>query len=285
MISPRLRSRAQRGTTLTEVVISSGILVMLLAFGVPVFKSVADAGGEGAARLTAQAENQEGLLSIATELQNSSTTATDALGNARLSIAAGTAPEPLFDWRQKDMGGFKGTLGQFTDGFDKGQGTWTAPGTVADPYANTVDNSVERFTQNDPDGLGSGARGGSQWGRVRSDTKLGAAGYGGAAVRPRWANIATNSELTFQKVSGYTVGADGAPVVTWSTPITFRVENGKLVRVQDGQTRVVAPFTVGFRAALTDAGTVVVTIISQKRNNTNGAITFQANQIEVSPKN
>ena len=67
--------------------------------------------------------------------------------------------------------------------------------------------------------------------------------------------------------------------------MTFRVENNKLVRIENGETRVVAPFVVGFRAAVTDAGTVVMTVISQKRNNSNSRIMYQANQIEVSPKN
>src|SRR5204862_3868859 len=86
---------------------------------------------------------------------------------------------------------------------------------------------------------GSGARGSSQWGRDRTANMVGTTALGNNALRPRHAIIAKNSILTFQKVSGYTIDASGAPVVSWTTPVVYQVINRQLVRIQDGLTSVI----------------------------------------------
>ncbi len=132
-------------------------------------------------------------------------------------------------------------------------------------------------------GKGSGARGLTHVGRSRDVG--GSAVYGGSASRPRRRAIARNSVLRFQKVVGFSIDDFGTPSAQWSTPIEYRVDGRRLLRVQDGRTSVVAVGVVGFRAELTDVGSILVTIVSQAATGRTGRVTFQANQIEVMPKN
>jgi len=272
------RLRRQSGTTLTEVTISSALLIGMLAFGVPVFKSIGDAGDEGASRLTAQASNQAALLKLGGELQNTSTTATDALGNPRLVFVVGAAPQPLRDQRdgQLSFGGHMGNLGAYSTGSTAP--TSSTSGSLVEDDGSTAQSNTNYAT-------GSGNYSLTHHGRKRQITRGAAAEFGSVALRPRQKSIPLNSDLVFQKVVGYAVASDGTPQVNWGPPITYGIRNRKLVRIQSGETRVVASFAVAFRAELTDAGTVVCTLVSQKRVNSTGKITYQSNQIEISPKN
>lgn len=268
----------QRGTSLVEVTVSTGLLLVILALGVPVYKSIGDAGDEGSARLTVQVNNQQTLLRIVGELQNTSTTQVDALGNPRLSIADGAAPQPLVDRRTNGLGGYKGTLGTVAGDGSFGDASATGSGGIGPDTAG-------HGTAAAGDGQGSGHRGGTYWGRARDPSMTGASKLSSAAVRPRFRNIPLNSELTFQKVEDYTVDGTGAPVINWGDAITYRIRNRKLERVQGGRARVVCPHAVAFRAEVTDVGTVLVTLVTQKRSNSSGKVTYQANQVEVGPKN
>jgi hypothetical protein len=55
--------------------------------------------------------------------------------------------------------------------------------------------------------------------------------------------------------------------------------------VQDGRRTVISDNAVGLKIDVTDLGTVAITLVSQKQANATGRVQFQANQIEVSPKN
>ena len=61
--------------------------------------------------------------------------------------------------------------------------------------------------------------------------------------------------------------------------------NRRLVRTQDGVSSVVCPACVGFRAEISDAGTVILTMVSQRRTHSKGRVVAEAEQLEVSPKN
>lgn len=280
-----VRLRRQAGHTLVEAAISATVIGGILLVSFPVFKSIGDVGDEGSTQLTAQAENHAALLRLASELQNASTSATDATGAARLLVTAGVAPQPKLDPRNNSAGGFRGRLGNW-DWSSK----HTAPDQGTDPYedAGEPDDSTggEEPTYDTNEQYSKGAASGNtRHGRQRSSVMQGSAGYGAAANRPRYTDIATNSVLTFQRVVGYGVDASGGPEVQWGSPIRYEVIDDQLVRTQDGNSRVVAPFVTGFRAALSDTGTVLVTIVTQKQGRVSGEVKFHANQIEVIPKN
>lgn len=278
----RLRKRYQRGVTITEMTISTSVLLVMLAFGIPVFKTIGDTGDEGAARLSAQTENQVALLEVANELQNSSSTATDTLGNPRLSISAGSAAAGIVNPRTGNLDGFRGTIGSASgDGVVNSGATGNAAEVTGTQAANT-------YHQNTPEGHGSGdVTGTHAAGLVRTDSKIGAGVYGAVAARPRQLNYQTNSILRFQKVLDYTILSDGTPNIIWGPQVTYQVQNGKLMRSQTGlaMNKTVARHVVAFTASFTDMGTIVLTLVTQKQSNATGRVQYQANQIEVSPKN
>lgn len=307
------RARSRAGHTLVEAAISAGIVGGILLFSFPVFKSIGDAGEDGSTRLTAQAENHAGLMRLASELQNASTDAVDPGGNPRLLVTVGAAPAPKLDPRTNSAGGFRGRLGSW-DWSTK----HTQPTDGEDHYADEGNRSVEEATKSpggtkaeptepppeESGGLVNGVlktatgllgtheeeakgatSGNTRVGRERSDDMWGTAGYGASANRPRYSDIAANSVLTFQRVVGYGVDASGGPEVQWGAPIRYEVIDDALVRTQNGTSRVVAPFVTGFRAQISDTGTVLVTLVSQKQSRTTGEVVAHANQIEVVPKN
>ncbi len=460
MVAPHTtpRTARQRGVTMMETTLATAVLAGTMALGVPLLQSVGNAGDEGSARVTTQADNLEALTRIASELQNTSTTAQDELGNFRFQILNGDAPDAIVDARSGDLGGFRGILGThedptndpgpggaldlalswgdlgrlvnaapqvltpeeqalvdavfdwystgsttFTIDADAGsilidgfvevrqpymggvvlegtntdmsssngsefsvegtgtavvetngnqtlQGTFTLSGTIMSTAIATAGVSAPApapepepepaptptggdwdggfGTGNPPapfggggggsvgggstsggggevvgsgQGLfgegngmtigggaarGSGSRGGTRIGRERSASLAGATLTNSPALRARRKSIPLNHILRFQKVIDFGVDTTtGMPAIVWSTPIEFRIANRKLTRTQDGETRVVAPNAIAFTAELTDAGTLTLTLVSQKRVSSTGRVAFRANQIEVAPKN
>ena len=77
----------------------------------------------------------------------------------------------------------------------------------------------------------------------------------------------------------------GTPVITWGPQITYQVVDHRLVRTESGESQVIARLVVGFSAQVTDAGTLMLTLVTQKQSGSTGRVQYQANQIEVSPKN
>ncbi len=282
MLKRFLNSRA--GHTLTEVTIASSMFVTLLAFGIPVFKTIGDAGDEGGAQLSAQVENQAALLRMASELQNASTTAVDDLGAARLAITVGLAPDPLVNpVGDNNLGGFRGTLGTSSGSGVVGSG---ATGNDTAVEGTTPGSGTHGTTEELQSGIGGAARGGSHFGRERLDVQTGATVTGSVAQRPRHASIATNSILRFQKVDDFTIDGTGTAVITWGPQIRYQVNaQHQLTRTESGTTVVVARHVVGFQAQLSDAGTVLLTLVTQKQASATGRVKYQANQIEISPKN
>ncbi len=275
------RRRRTLGATLSEMVTAASCMVILLAVAYPVFRTAGDVGDEGSAKISAQAENRRGLVRLARELENTSTTALDPFGNRRLRIDDGDVPEPLADLRAgfEDLGGFRGTLGTRLDDTNDNEDDDSAADCDDDRGELDPGDAKESKSR------GTGKRGGGILGRVRDGSFKGTTEFGDAAVRPRHAVIPVNSVLTFQKVTGYSIGADGAPVVEWGAPIEYRVVRNRLVRTQSGVAEVVANHCTGFSVDLTDAGTVTVTVVSQKRASATSRVLAEVNQVEVSPKN
>lgn len=271
--------RKAGGFTIVETTIASACTLLLLGMAIPALTSAGDAGDQGATRVRVDSDTRHALMRLARELENTSSGATDAAGNPRLTIVDGLDPEPWISGNG-DMGGFEGTLGDNSP-LETRENTDVAndviTGTAVDPGTAGA---------NETGAKGSGARGSTMWGRKRSADLVGTAAISLNSGRPRHAVIAKNSILTFQKVLSYTIDGTGAPVVTWTTPIEYRVINKKLIRTQDGKSTVACPVCVGFRAEISDAGTVIVTIVSQGRTHGNGGrVMAGANQIEVGPKN
>ena len=276
-LGSRLLRRACTGITVVETTLATSLLAGALVIALPVLKQTGDSGDEGSARITSQIHNMQALTRLGTELQNTSTTALDPSGSFRFEILDGAAPTPLEDARTGDLGGFRGVLG----------GSQDTSATAADGTLSVVTGSVGAGGTVAGVGRGSGARGGSRIGRVRSESLVGAVPTGSPAMRPRRTDIPLNSIVRFQKVEGYAVNAvSGGLDVDWSSTIEYRVSPGnELVRIQDGVTETVAPSVVGFRAELTDAGTLMLTVVTQRRVARTAAVTFHANRLEVLPKN
>jgi hypothetical protein len=146
----------------------------------------------------------------------------------------------------------------------------------ADTYGSTPLN---------PQNSGSGRRSYTRSGRTRSQTGS-LYTFGNASLRPRNRNFTLNAIVTFQKVIGYWIDTNtNAPVLNWSTPITYRVQGRDLVRQQDGRTLIVSRNCSCFFVEQTDAGTIVLSLISQRRAPSTGEVTQQSNQVEIRPKN
>jgi hypothetical protein len=276
-----LRSlRAAAGFTMVETVVASACTLLVLGLAIPAFTAAGDAGDQGATKVLLESETRHALLHVAREIENTSTTAVNSAAAPRLVITEGDVPVAMVQGNTaNDMGGFEGTLGSVTNGENSNvidAATDVVGGTAATLAAGDAHESTMK---------GSGSRGPSQWGRERGADQVGTRAVGAGSTRPRHAIIAKNSIVSFQKVTGFTVDASGAPSITWSTPITYRVVGRRLVRFQDGLETVVCPVCVGFKAELSDAGTVLLTIVSQKRTHAKGRVVAEAAQIEVCPKN
>jgi hypothetical protein len=220
---------------------------------------------------------------MARELENSSTSALDEGGQPRLAVTNGEIPDALLDNRYSAdpflyMGGFEGRLGD-----DKNTENSSADDDTDDDIAGP--DTTGLISADEGTALGSGARRATRIGRKRLAALTGSTELSTNSLRPRHAQILLNSVLTFQTVTGYAFDADGQPVIQWSSPIDYRVENRHLVRIQGANRRVICPVCIGFQAQVTDAGTLMLTIVSQARATATGRIQADANQIEVSPKN
>jgi hypothetical protein len=283
MRKPRFFGRRRKGFTIIETVIASTGVLLTLAVAVPAFKSAGDAGDEGAARVRVQAETRHALFRLARELENSSMTAVDEDGAFRLAVTQGEVPDAIVDDRYSAdpflyMGGFTGRLGDDRNLANSNADDDSDDKVLGLAAGGTVD-AAESIAK------GSGARMGTHIGRTRLASFDASDEISTNSLRPRHAQILLNSVLTFEVVTGYTVDADGQPVVNWSSPIEYRVENRHLVRVQGASKRIVCPTCIGFQVQPTDSGTLLITIVSQTRSHATGRIVADANQIEVSPKN
>ncbi len=276
------RRKRTLGVSLTEMTIATSLFVGTIAVGLPVFKSIGDAGDEGSAQISAQCENQKALLQLANELQNASTTAVDEFDNPRLFVSVGEAPTPILDARTNDLGGFRGRLGAHQGHGVVGSG---ATQNAEQVEGNAVTTGTHGTEEELAAGLGGAHDGGSRLGRIRGDDLKGAAIVNTVATRPRHASLATNAILRFQKVEDYTIDGTGSPVITWGPQIRYQVANNRLIRTESGQDRVIARHVVGFGAVVTDSGTLLMTLVTQKQSSATGRVQYQANQIEVSPKN
>ena len=282
--------RRTAGVTLAETIVACSGVIVVLAIALPVFMSMNQASAEGTSQLAVQADNQNALLRLASELQNTSTLARDPLGNPRLESLEGDAPTPLLDPDGSLPTVLRGTIGTVTgvlDADDEGA-AWDGD-LAADPVKTVNGNGGNGLAGGL--GLGKGDSGlglegvGSRLGRIRDKASGGSKVEGSAAERPRNLDFLRNSILRFQKVTGYGIDATGVPALQWGTPIEYRVEGNRLVRIEGAQRLVVSPSCAAFRAEVTDAGTVLVTIVTQKRTSETGRVSAQANQIEVGPKN
>jgi hypothetical protein len=308
--------RRSRGHTLVEVSISAALLVTLMGASLSVFQTVGASADESVARLDTQSENQWAMLGLVSDLQNSSSTARDEFGNPRLLLAVGETVVPVVDVRTGSLGGFLGRLGgheppNHLGGLVDGLGDLTGlelggeeepegeegeeecnHGLLGGLLAGLLGHTCPEPTPappppgaNEDASRGAGHVGSTRWGRDRASAAAMTPALGQAAIRPRNRDLERNSVLTLQKIVGYQVGAGGGAEMQWGSPITYRVVGSKLVRRQDGQERTVASNVVGFRAELSDVGTVDLTIVSQKQAGRNGNVVYQANQISVMPRN
>jgi hypothetical protein len=276
------RFRRETGSSLVETSIAGGITLLLLGVAIPAFSSASDAGDQGAAQVRVASDTRHALLTIAREMENASVSAVDGSGAPRLIIEDGDDPEPMTYGHvvdgNSDMGGFLGVLGSDQNTSNNN----------ADPNGGLIQGTCPTGgagNSNEGASYGSGARGMTTNGRERSSSMIGTYGFGAASLRPRHSVIPKNSILTFQKVTGYTIDSSGAPVVTWSTDISYYVEDRRLVREQDGLKSVLCNSAVGFQAQLSDLGTVILTVVSQAKAHAKGRLVAEANQIEISPKN
>lgn len=295
------QSTRARGRTVLELTIASTMMIIVLATAVPAFIRIAKAGGEGSTRTVVESDNRAALIKIARELQNTSLTLLNGTGGTVFAVTVDTANQPT---RLTFDGGLlpdDGTRTAALEGVTAGDAvggpnttTSTACGAcklgqttghtcgLADGVKN--DGGVYGQTPLNPLNAGSGRRGVTKSGRARSLTASGFT-FGTAASRPRARVFPNNSILSFQKVVGYTISGSGEPILTWSTNVQYRVQGRSLVRIQDGVTQTVSRNCTAFFVEQTDAGTVVISIVSERRASATGEITTQSNQYEVRPKN
>lgn len=259
-------TRRRRGTSLVETTIASAILVVVLGATFPVMKSVSDAGDEGRTKSWTQADNRQALLKIARDVMNGSLTATDTSGNLRFEVLAGNARTTLTG----DTGSANTSRSLLTS--SQISGDKLTLGDTGNYYKSTTAGA-----------FGSGTRGGTRIGRTRS------AGFADeistGALRPRERLFTNDSVLRFQKILSYAFDASGEPVINWGNWVEYRVQGRNLVRIENGDTKVISPNTSGFRVEATAANTLMITLITERRSADGKDIARQANQVEVLPKN
>ena len=77
----------------------------------------------------------------------------------------------------------------------------------------------------------------------------------------------------------------GASAAEWSSVVEYRVEDGALVREQDGVVERVGPGVIALRVELTDAGTLTITTVAQTRAAGSEGTALAALQVDVHPRN
>lgn len=269
-------ARRRRGMTIVETTIASSILVGVLAAAFPVMSTMSDAGSTGQIISLTQADNRQALIRMSRDVMNGSLTATDTLGALRFQILTGD-----------DRSTLTGNLGSTTSGRTLRtaaniRGTGDSIGDIKN-YYDRADDDDDKKERKKRDRKGSGKRGGSISGRIRSDDFADEISTG--AVRPREVQFLADSVLRFQKVLDYGFDVTGEPVVTWGNWVEYRIRNRNLIRIENGRTQVVSANAVGLRVQATTANTLIITLITERRTRETKEIARTATQIEVFPKN
>jgi len=116
----------------------------------------------------------------------------------------------------------------------------------------------------------------------------GVKGFGITRQQARERTIATSRSIRFRKVIGYQFNA-GAGSITpeWSKWITFRInDKHQLIRVVDGGSpRIIANMIDALDASIRPDGTMLVTLISARRDPTGNGWRRYANAVTIHPKN
>ncbi|MHC4548786.1 MAG: prepilin-type N-terminal cleavage/methylation domain-containing protein [Planctomycetota bacterium] len=111
---------------------------------------------------------------------------------------------------------------------------------------------------------------------------------GGGKMQARETSITQSKTVRFRKVIGYQFNTGAGTIVPeWSNWITYRVNaRNQLVRsVEGGATRVVANRVDALHVDPRIDGTVLVTLITGRRNPTGAGWRRYANSITIHPKN
>lgn len=120
------------------------------------------------------------------------------------------------------------------------------------------------------------------------DTVDGTLQLGAGEQRAREKTIPTQTLLRFRKVKGYVFkAATGAVVPEWTNWVTYRVgPRRRLLRTtQDGQSRVVALNVDAFDVSTLADGSLVVTLVTARRNPGSKRLIRYANSVSIVPKN
>lgn len=111
---------------------------------------------------------------------------------------------------------------------------------------------------------------------------------GGNKVQAREIVVATQSRLRFRKVIGYQFNAGAGSILPeWSNWVTYRVDNQRrLIREVPGRpTRTVANRVDVFNVQEQSDGTVVVSLVTGRRNPDGRGVKRYANAVTIHPKN
>jgi len=111
---------------------------------------------------------------------------------------------------------------------------------------------------------------------------------GEGKMQARERTITTSKIIRFRKVVGYQFNAGAGTIVPeWSNWITYRVnaQNQLIRQVDGGATRVIANRVDALDVAARIDGTVLVTLITARRNPTGPGWKRYANSITIHPKN
>lgn len=111
---------------------------------------------------------------------------------------------------------------------------------------------------------------------------------GEGKMQARERSITTNKIIRFRKVIGYQFNAGAGTIVPeWSNWITYRVnaQNQLIRQVAGGATRVIANRVDALDVEARIDGTVLVTLITARRNPTGPGWKRYANSITIHPKN
>jgi hypothetical protein len=317
----------RRGRTVVELAVASTAMLIVLGVSIPAFMRIAKAGDEGRTRTYIESDNSVTLTKIARELQNTSFTQVNDVGQPVLSITPDVANAPDYlsllgpgsggertasvDLPAADAVGGPGGHGGHghgggggddpdDDDDDKkkakpkskcdgckhsGHHHAPRPHSCGLPLGANYIPDIFGATPLNPEDSGSGRRGMTvENGRTRSDAPASLI-LGDGTDRARNRALPGNSILRFQKAVDFDVDSWGVVTIQWSTPVEYRTIGRRLVRIQDGKTQTVTSNCSCFYVEQTDAGTIVITIVSERRAPTANAVTRHSNQIEVRPKN
>ncbi|MHC4409269.1 MAG: PulJ/GspJ family protein [Planctomycetota bacterium] len=111
---------------------------------------------------------------------------------------------------------------------------------------------------------------------------------GGNKVQAREMVVATQTRLRFRKVIGYQFNAGAGSILPeWSNWVTYRVDSQRrLIREVPGRpTRTVANRVDVFNAREQSDGTIVVSLVTGRRNPDGRSVKRYANAVTIHPKN